>query len=157
MLYGVIRRLHDADDVLQLVRIRILQSLDTLTLGEDRHDERFCAWSLAVARHIITDLARREDSMMTSVENAIFEQLKAEGLSPSRAAAEIEAKEALSICIGRLPPLQRALLSMKYDKKLTDREIASRLGDEEPAVRGRRQRLLSELAECLGRSSKYEF
>jgi RNA polymerase sigma-70 factor (ECF subfamily) len=125
-VYGHVRRVlrdrHDAEDVTQLVFLKLIWSLD-------RYDERsgdFCAWLLRVARNMAIDEVRRRRPMLfgdlyTADARRDDEALEARG-------------DALRAALADLSDDQREVLILRQVIGLSPGEIATRLNRSEGSV-----------------------
>lgn len=157
LITGIVRALHEPADVIQHVRMVISQKLTTFEQRTDDLNRDFHAWATTIARRHIVDLARRTDRGLTNIESAIFEHVRGDGATPSRLAAQAEAHATLYECLMTLDPDDRDIVLLHFIEDLPDREIAVLKGLSEHAVRGRWQRALPRLKDCLGKSADYHF
>ena len=135
-VYGHVRRLmrdrHDAEDVTQLVFLKLTWTLD-------RYDERsgdFCAWLLRVARNLAIDEMRRRRPVLVGDVYSSDTTDSGHELAAARANALHEA-------LADLSDDQRKVVVLRQVVGLRPREIADRMERSEGSVhalyhRGRR-------------------
>jgi RNA polymerase sigma-70 factor (ECF subfamily) len=130
-VYGHVRRMmrdhHDAEDVTQLVFLK-------LTWNLDRYDERsgdFCAWLLRVARNLAIDELRRRRPVLLA-------EVYASGSRPSAEDGSDEATAlragALREALAELSADQREVIVLRQFMGLRPREIADRMERSEGSV-----------------------
>jgi RNA polymerase sigma-70 factor (ECF subfamily) len=125
-VYGHVRRVlrdrHDAEDVTQLVFLKLTWSLD-------RYDERsgdFCAWLLRVARNMAIDEVRRRRPVVTGDLYAADTRHDDDGLAARG--------EALRDALADLSRDQRQVLLLRQVVGLRPSEIATRMDRSEGSV-----------------------
>lgn len=129
-VYGHVRRMmrdrHDAEDVTQLVFLKLTWSLD-------RYDERsgdFCAWLLRVARNQAIDELRRRRPVLLAEVYA--------GARPDAEDRDDEASAlragALRKALAELSADQREVIVLRQFMGLRPREIADRMDRSEGSV-----------------------
>jgi RNA polymerase sigma-70 factor, ECF subfamily len=130
-VYGHVRRMmrdrHDAEDVTQLVFLKLTWSLD-------RYDERsgdFCAWLLRVARNQAIDELRRRRPVLLA-------EVYAPGGRPDAEDRDDEASAlragALRKALAELSADQREVIVLRQFMGLRPREIADRMDRSEGSV-----------------------
>jgi RNA polymerase sigma-70 factor, ECF subfamily len=130
-VYGHVRRVmrdrHDAEDVTQLVFLKLTWTLD-------RYDERsgdFCAWLLRVARNQAIDELRRRRPVLLA-------EVYASGTRPDARAGSDEATAAragaLREALAELSADQREVIVLRQFMGLRPREIADRMDRSEGSV-----------------------
>ena len=126
-VYGHVRRMmgdrHDAEDVTQLVFLKLIWSLD-------RYDERsgdFCAWLLRVARNLAIDEMRRRRPVLVG-------DLYAADVGPGGDDEAAALAAALRAALAELSRDQREVVVLRQFVGLRPREIADRLERSEGSV-----------------------
>jgi RNA polymerase sigma-70 factor, ECF subfamily len=116
---------HDADDLLQLVAIRVLSKIHLYRVEEGQ----FLPWLLAVARNVAMDQLRQRRPALTTGHHDRACEDAAEGLA-----------SALRDAFSMLPDDQRSVAVLRYIRGLSPGQIAVRLGRTEPSVYGLQNR-----------------
>ena len=126
-VYGHVRRMmrdrHDAEDVTQLVFLKLIWTLD-------RYDERsgdFCAWLLRVARNLAIDEMRRRRPVLVG-------DVYAADCGPSGDDVALERAGALREALAELSDDQRQVVVLRQFVGLRPREIADRMERSEGSV-----------------------
>jgi RNA polymerase sigma-70 factor (ECF subfamily) len=126
-VYGHVRRMmrdrHDAEDVTQLVFLKLIWTLD-------RYDERsgdFCAWLLRVARNLAIDEMRRRRPVLVG-------DVYAADCGPSGDDVALERAGALREALAELSDDQRQVVVLRQFVGMRPREIADRMERSEGSV-----------------------
>jgi len=141
-VYSSIRNRTDAEDVLQTVAGAALEDFSKYDGSGS-----FTAWIMGIARYRILNYYRsRHRDRHVFGEQAIAKLAEAhqqlEGIvDPYR--------EALEICMDRLPPRQRQMLSRRYREDLSASQIAEQAGMSANAVSVTLHRIRQALARCI--------
>jgi RNA polymerase sigma-70 factor, ECF subfamily len=142
--YRITGNVHDAEEVRQIVLLKLAQSLPTLD-----DPARFAGWLRRCAvNEAVTWLRRR--SCETKRREA-FDDAGADVLpTPPERALAAERSQRLQQALGRLDPDLRAMLSLRFDEGLTIRQIAEVLARPPMTVHGQVARALGQLRQQLG-------
>jgi RNA polymerase sigma-70 factor, ECF subfamily len=126
-VYSHVRRMmrdrHDAEDVTQLVFLKLTWTLD-------RYDERsgdFCAWLLRVARNLAIDELRRRRPVLVG---EVYAESEGDGGDEATAMRAGALREALA----ELSADQREVIVLRQFMGLRPREIADRMDRSEGSV-----------------------
>jgi RNA polymerase sigma-70 factor, ECF subfamily len=126
-VYGHVRRMmrdgHDAEDITQLVFLKLIWSLD-------RYDERagdFCPWLLRVARNLAIDEMRRRRPMLVG-------DVFAPGAGAAGDEASVMRSDAVRGALAELSEDQREVVVLRQVVGLRPREIADRMQRSEGSV-----------------------
>lgn len=158
-----LRKKLEADDILQEVVLSALGSFESFTVPGrdpfkllcqmaeqriiDAHRHHVAAQKRSVDREVSIDAKPAGDNA------AGFLQLLAASMtSPSQAFSRGQKEFRLQEAIGSLPEDQRELLRLRYVEGLPTRDVASRLGKSDGAVRVLLTRTLSKLQQLLSDS-----
>jgi RNA polymerase sigma-70 factor (ECF subfamily) len=136
---------HEAEDLLQEVSVVLLRKF-----SEYDETRPFVAWALGVAKYEVLASRRSHARSFISYHEKITQAVAEvyEEMTP-----ELEARAAaLKDCLGRLQGRSRELLSLRYEKALKPRQIASRLSMASGAVRTALSRTRQALGECVERT-----
>ncbi|MEM1294657.1 MAG: sigma-70 family RNA polymerase sigma factor [Verrucomicrobiota bacterium] len=141
----------DADDVLQEVAITLWKKFDEF---EGESPEDFRRWAFTVAKFKVLswkrDLGRDRHLFSDELLGRLAEE------SGSRSMRLTAQREALEICIAKLPKIQRSLVDAAYAPKARMDELASSLGRTAMAVYKQLHRIRFALLECVNHRLKKE-
>ncbi len=157
------RKHFGVEDILQTV---FSQAFRDIRKFEPRGDGAFFAWLRTIADHRLIDELRKLDrggahqvsNTAFGSENSIrelFDVVCRDSDSPSKAAAGKEAIQAMRIAIAGLPEDQQQVIRLHFLEHKTIEEIAAKTGRTEAAIRGLVHRGKKNLAEAMGRSSRW--
>lgn len=133
-----VREPADAEDLLQSVFLKVLQSLP-------RYQERglpFAAWLFQIVRNAVIDYGRTRHPA-APLEAAAHRP--ATGEDPAELAALAAERDRLRAALDQLPPDQRDVLVYRYFAGLSTREIGALMGRREGSVRTLQFRALAAL------------
>jgi RNA polymerase sigma-70 factor (ECF subfamily) len=139
-----LRRLVDAEDVLQETLLRGYQSIAQF---EWQGAGSFCRWLEGIASHVLADAARRAGRKK---ELQIVRDPSAKGLSPSRHLRREERFGRLKKCIEGMSEDYRTVILLSRIEGLTIKEIARRMDRSEGAVKMLVFRAMRELKKTFG-------
>jgi RNA polymerase sigma-70 factor (ECF subfamily) len=129
----------------------------------------FRAWLKRIAANRVIDAARKHKRIKRggqakhldvhgitgeSLDN-VWDWVFAESDSPERPARRAEARDAVQVCLARLPEDQREAVIAFYFEHQDTQEIAERMGRSPGAVRELLRRARANLANDLGTASKW--
>lgn len=140
---------HDAKDVLQRTNIvlwRKAAKWDPTT--------KFLPWAFAVARFEVLGHIRDRQR-----DRHVFDSDVVEMMSKTSEVVlenQTERHDALQLCLMKMRPRDRSLLSAHYVAGKTMKELAEEAGRKAGAVRIQVMRLRQALAECIGRRMRTE-
>lgn len=134
----------DVDDVLQEVNSLLWEKATDFQPGSS-----FWAWSSQVARFKVLNLVSRYDR-----ERVIFDQETINQMADvieERVASLEDRREALEVCLGKLPAGQRQLIDLRYsDGQAIDR-ISETIGRPIGSIRQTLYRIRGLLLDCIQR------
>src|SRR6204780_409286 len=146
-LFGYIYRMvmlrQDAEDLLQDVLVRVLESIRTY-----RGEARFKSWLFGIATHVCLDHLRakkrwRVEAQLIGEKEATADPEKVAGLTAlmQQPGFSFEIREHIAFCFSciarTLPPEEQAALMLKEVLGFTGEEAAGILGVSEPVFRHR--------------------
>ncbi len=144
-IFACLRDHHGAEDVLQEVSVAVIESA-----GQLRDLAGFLPWAREIARRRVLAHRRRAGR-----EQPVDPQLAA---CLAEAAARMErtrpsagVREALKVCLDRLPEAARRLLLMRYGEGAGADELARRIGRTVQGVYAIVKRAKESLRGCLNR------
>ncbi|MFG0327689.1 MAG: RNA polymerase sigma factor [Phycisphaerales bacterium JB037] len=155
----------DEDDVMQVTYLEAFLRLESF---EDRGDGSFLAWLSQIAENNLRDAIRglerakrpdpRKRVEARSAEQSYVGLVEVIGVTystPSMAAATREVIGELDRALSRLPEHYERVIRLYDLEQLDIGEVAQRLGKSPGAVYMLRSRAHEQLAEVLGRESKF--
>lgn len=107
-------------------------------------------WILRIALNVCRDAGRRRAARPPAVGVAEADAFAAAEPGPEASALAAERRRAVRHAVGELPPEQRLLVVLAYDRELPLREIAAALGLPVTIVKNRLYRARRRLAARLG-------
>lgn len=141
---SVIPDFHTAEDVLQQTAFVVFEKLD-----EYDESRPFVTWAISIARYTSMHSLRSY-----SRDRHVFDSNEIERIANAFSAFQGEAgpmAEALDYCIKKVEGRHRQLLTLKYQKNLSARQIGQQLNMRENAVFTMLSRIRSALRNCIER------
>ena len=144
-IYGFIRHRQDAEDVLQEVWIRLAKALEAGTTVNDQS-----AWCRGVARNLVRHYWRARGKQPVFLEDEILDLIELAFAENQCAAPRWDAmREALPVCINRLPPKSQHILQLKYHEALSAEKVGARVELKAEAVLVALSRIRAKLRDCV--------
>ncbi|MCX7425252.1 MAG: RNA polymerase sigma factor [Planctomycetia bacterium] len=141
--YRVVGNVHDAEDVRQIVFLKLAQSPSQL-----RDPTRFAGWlRRCIVNEALTWLRRRDAE--AKAKGCLDEAVASTSPSPSEQAVANEQSRRLLHAMRQLDPESRALLSLRFDECLTIREIGEVVEKPPMTVHSQITRALERLRRLL--------
>lgn len=161
-----LQRVLSEDDVLQEVWLVVFRNISSF-LPEGKNS--FDRWLTSVAIKTIINLVKsayrlkrgggrrqvREEWKTGSSYIALFNDIAAEGRTPSREAFAAEAADAIKSALSELPEDRQRVISLRYIAGRSLDEIAEETGKSKPAVRSLVYQGLRQMRRQLGHSSRF--
>ncbi|MHC4405083.1 MAG: RNA polymerase sigma factor SigZ [Planctomycetota bacterium] len=148
---GRVDKLHDAEDLLQDVFVRIHANL-----GDVRDTENITAWVYQVTRNVITDYYRqRADSggTLTRLAQQIDERVASDPAREAQAGifrrASDEFAECLEPMLGEVPEPYRQAVTLTELQGVTQKDAAEKLGVSVSGMKSRVQRGRGKLKDVI--------
>ncbi len=146
--YRIVGNLQDAEDVRQIVFLKLAQSRDQL-----RDPARFAGWlRRCTVNEAITWLRRRQ--LQAKGERDLVEEVASMSPSPPEQAAADEQSGHLHAALRKLDVDSRALLSLRFDECLTIRQIADVVEKAPMTVHSQIERAIGQLRRLLRPDSR---
>ena len=146
--YRVVGNVHDAEEVRQIVLLKLAQSLPKLD-----DPARFAGWLRRCAVNEAVNWLRRRNS--ETKRRKTFDDAGADvSPTPSERALAAERSQRLQQALGRLDPDSRAMLSLRFDEGLTIRQIAEVLEKPPMTVHSQIARAMGQLRQQLGANNE---
>lgn len=152
-IYGFILSLQpnvaDADEIFQETSTVLWRKFEQFESGTD-----FLAWACQIARYKVMSLRQRVGRERLQFSDEFVENVADESV---QAGATLEPRhQALSLCIEKLNPRDRDLLSRRYQEGATTRSIATDVGRSVDAVYKALNRIHEALFQCIQRTLRAE-
>ena len=145
--------LSDADDVLQETNAVLLRKRDQFVPDTD-----FAHWACRVAYFEVLTYRRgkyRERSRLFFTTEELLDDMAGEAATRYAGDESIPITR-LESCMGKLSPLHRELLRLRYRKNQSSEQIATATGRSASAVRQLLYRVRNQLLTCLQRERQKE-
>lgn len=145
--------LSDADDVLQETNAVLLRKRDQYV-----PDTEFGAWACRVAYFEVLTYRRRkyrERSRLFFTNEELLDDLAGEAASRYAGDESIPVSR-LENCMGKLSPLHRELIRLRYRQRQSSEQIAAVTGRSANAIRQLLYRVRTQLLTCLQREQQKE-
>jgi RNA polymerase sigma-70 factor (ECF subfamily) len=147
-IYGMIRDLAVAEDLLQEVWIRLAEAAER---GEQIADP--AKWCRGVARNLILHYWREKRTAKVIADSELLELVE-QALNENQD-HWAERRQALMECIDRLPEKAKRLLRMKYEQGLSFAGMAQRLRRSVDSLKMALCRVRRALLECVERRLRF--
>jgi RNA polymerase sigma-70 factor (ECF subfamily) len=139
----------DAEDLAQEAFLRAFRSL-----GKLQDPRLFLGWLLRITRNLATDhlRRRRRETSLESLAGELAEGLQCRRAAVNEVCEKVERDEEIEMlmrAVERLPDRYRTVVTLRYLKGFSNRELAERLGEPEGTIRNRIFRALGKLKAAL--------
>jgi len=131
---------HAAREALQLALVRVARHVKPFA-----SEAAFWGWLTVLARHALTDEARKQRRWFAFRERFARHTETASGSDDDGGAAEARLRELLAQGVAALPPEERELVAQKYFEGRSVRDLATARQTTEKAVESRLARLRAKL------------
>jgi RNA polymerase sigma-70 factor (ECF subfamily) len=149
-VYSLVSHLHDAEDVLQDVKLTLWRHFARFEAGTS-----FRAWARTIALHQILNFRRSAKRHAGAALEEAF--IEAVALELDRNALALESQtDLLGRCLQRLPEAHRKLILWRYYEDCSVGEIAERSRRSVEAVYRLLSRIRAVLSECVQRAEVRE-
>jgi RNA polymerase sigma-70 factor (ECF subfamily) len=140
----------DAEDIVQEAFVRAYRALETL-----RDPDKFGAWVYHIALKLCIDWVRkreRRDAPASLDDSSVRSEASGQATSPAPLQILLESEEERKVlsAIGDLPDKYRLIVTLRYVRKLSYKEIADHLGEPAGTVANRIHRATKMLKDSLG-------
>jgi RNA polymerase sigma-70 factor (ECF subfamily) len=139
----------DADDVMQEISVVLWEKFDTLHEGAD-----FKAWAFGVARYEVLAWLRDRGRDRLVLDEEVISKI-AEETTAMEPLLERQ-REALELCMKKVPEEQRGLLMQAYQPESSIQTVAQRSGRTVPGFYQWLHRMRQKLLECIRRAMAQE-
>lgn len=128
-IYQIVRDRELADDIFQETFVK---AITTIKQGRYNDQGKFSAWICRIARNLAIDTFRAERSESTlSTDNADYDILNRRELSEQTiedSIIDLQIEDDVRRLVHELPDVQRDVVTMRYYKNLSFKEIAEQTG-----------------------------
>lgn len=143
-----LKQVEDAEDATQDAFMNALNHLDQFDV-----ERAFKPWLLQIVRNRSLDILKAKRpiafSAIQTEDESWLDEIPDTGLSPSESAEIRIESERVERAMRELPPSYRDVLSLRYIKHLTFREIGEELGEVLDTVKTRHRRAIASLKKKL--------
>jgi RNA polymerase sigma-70 factor (ECF subfamily) len=136
---------HEAEEILQETAIQLWEQFDRYQEGTD-----FGAWAITIAKYKAFDFLHENIKHHQLFKSSLYEQLSEVAQSSSIDISE--RIKALEACLWKLNKAQRDMLSLRYKRNLSVKEIAQAKDKSPVAVYLFLSHLLTLLRGCINRT-----
>jgi len=144
---AIVRDADLAEDVYQEVCVAVLRRQNEIVAGDALE-----AYFRKVARHAALAALEKRGRSPNSVSSELLESLDRAWSAPS--APESSRVEMLQRCMQKLPPRSKQLLEYRYQKQLTGKHLAEKIGSTPESAYVALSRIHRALRECVARSGE---
>lgn len=141
----------EAEDIAQEAFVKAYKALDSL-----KNPGKFGAWLYNIAFRLCMDYLRKKSHRRPAIS---FDELEAKGLEPyeannDKAERELEDRsQSLKEAIDKLPDAYRLVVTLRYMKKMSYKEIATHLDEPEGTIANRLHRATNLLKDKLSKGA----
>ncbi|TWT75522.1 ECF RNA polymerase sigma factor SigE [Posidoniimonas polymericola] len=149
-IYSMVQHHSDAEDVYQQVALVLWRKFDEFELGTN-----FAAWATKVAHLTARDFIRTRRRHAVAFSDEVLEAIAAT-YNPGKAWRSDDTSDALSVCLKKLPPKDRALVEQCYSPGRDYNQIAEQQGRTIGAIYQAISRVRKSLYHCVKRTLAQE-
>lgn len=147
--FRYVRNAEDAEDIVQDVFVNVMRNIKRFDV-----ERAFKPWILQIARNRSLDWLKAKRPVAFSRvqeddDGRWLEELPDRSISPSEIAANNMDAKLVAEAVKSLPAPYRSVVSLRYLKQLTFREIGEELGEVLDTVKTRHRRALAMLKKAL--------
>lgn len=148
--YRMVGNMHDAEDVTQETFMKVWKHLKKF--DESRS---FTTWIFSIAKNTALDFLKKKKFVPFSAfeneegDNAMLESIADPSALPPEIFDRADLESFLASALQKLPPLYRAVLTLRYNEGFRFREIAEVLGESIDTVKSRHRRACLMLQKLL--------
>ena len=148
------KRLRQQVDVEDVIQETLLRAHRALARFEFKGDDALFRWLVALAEHVVGDLARRHGAVRRGgLEHEVPldpSDIQSPGVSPSRVMRREERLDRLEDALEKLAPDHREAILLSHVQRLSTNDVAERMGRSRPATAMLILRALRELKSLFG-------
>lgn len=148
-LLTLVRRPADVDDILQETNVVLWRKRATYQLGTD-----FFAWAYEIARLQALAFHARRAPQGDPFDNVLLDRIA--DTARAESALFNRREDALRVCLGKLPEIQRNLILRRYQPEVEVQALAMEMGKSAKAVSESLRRIRECLRQCIERTLSLE-
>jgi RNA polymerase sigma-70 factor, ECF subfamily len=141
-----VRNRADAEDLIQEVALTLVDRYESYDSARP-----FSPWAFGIARNLVKAHFRKQLKQLPGTEDETAVDRVADAFETLRPQLE-DMKEALAVCMQKLPATDRSLLALHYDEEMKPNAIAEQLGKSANHVAVQLYRMRKNLRRCVERS-----
>jgi RNA polymerase sigma-70 factor, ECF subfamily len=139
----------DAQDVLQETSIVLWRKFSEYRLGTD-----FTSWAYSIARNVVRNSLAKQHRCRLKFDEELLATVATDA-ETMREELDLD-RSALLECINELPPVDRELLSLRYEVGATIKSVAAAVGRSAEGMYKAMRRIHDALYECVSRRLRSE-
>ena len=141
--WSIVRDTHIVEDVIQEVIVKALANRDKI-----KDEGHLLAWARTTTRNQSIDFLRKHRGRVVTLEDETLEVLH-ENMRSRESAGTSARKDALHLCISKLPEKSRMVLNLRYQEEMRGTAVAKSLNRTVDAVYQMLSRLHRQLRKCI--------
>jgi len=141
--WSIVHDTHVVEDVIQEVIVKALANRDKI-----KDEKHLLAWARTTTRNQSIDFLRKHRGRVVTLEDETLELLH-ENMSSRESAGTSARKDALHLCISKLPEKSRKVLKLRYQEEMKGTAVAESLNRTVDAVYQMLSRLHRQLRKCI--------
>ena len=141
--WSILRDTHIVEDVIQEVIVKALANRDKI-----KDEGHLLAWARTTTRNQSIDFLRKHRGRVVTLEDETLEVLH-ENMSARESVDTSARKDALHLCISKLPEKSRQVLNLRYQEEMRGTAVAKSLNRTVDAVYQMLSRLHRQLRKCI--------
>ena len=141
--WSIVRDTHVVEDVIQEVIVKALANRDKI-----KDEGHLLAWARTTTRNQSIDFLRKHRGRVMTLEDETLEVLH-ENMRSRESADTSARKDALHLCISKLPEKSRQVLNLRYQEEMRGTAVAKSLNRTVDAVYQMLSRLHRQLRKCI--------
>ena len=139
---AVIHNRQDADDIFQETVVTLWDNFDKYQEGTS-----FGAWAIGIAKNKVFDYLRENKKTKKLFDDSIYSQLSE--LAEDKQDDFVDRQETLTSCIKKLKPSDDKLLTLRYHKSASMRQMSQMTGRSCDSLYKSMARIISQLRKCM--------
>ncbi|MGE4550358.1 MAG: sigma-70 family RNA polymerase sigma factor [Opitutales bacterium] len=141
--WSIVRDTHVVEDLIQEVIVKALANRNKI-----KDEGHLRAWARTTTRNQAIDFLRKHRGRVVTLEDETLEMLH-ENMRSRESAGTSARKDALHMCISKLPEKSRNVLNLRYQEGLRGVAVADRLNRTVDAIYQTLSRLHKQLRKCI--------
>ena len=141
--WSIVRDTHVVEDVIQEVIVKALSNRKKI-----KDEGHLLAWARTTTRNQSIDFLRKHRGRVVTLEDETLEVLH-ENMRSRESAGTSARKDALHLCISKLPEKSRKVLKLRYQEDMKGSAVAESLNRTVDAVYQMLSRLHRQLRKCI--------